>query len=54
MSEHAATPNSNCDQKVSPASQNGKATYQGTRYGKNGNAVALGGDHSRDRIITSS
>jgi hypothetical protein len=52
MSEHAATPNSNCDEKVSPASKNDKASFEGTRYGKNGNSPA-GGDASRERIVTS-
>lgn len=52
MSGHAATPNSECTQKVSPASVNDEASYPGTRYGQGGNHPGQG-DHSRERIVTS-
>lgn len=50
-SGHAATPNSECSEKVSPASQNHKASYRPSRYGGGGNHPGQG-DHSSERIVT--
>ena len=51
MSKHEASPNRECTETVSPASKNSKASYQGSRYGKNGNHPG-DGDNSNDRIVT--
>lgn len=49
---HAATPNSECSETVSPGSVNGEASYPGTRYGQGGNHPGQG-DNSSERIVTS-
>lgn len=51
MDKHAATPNSETTETVSPASQNATSSYEGTEYGKGGNHPGQG-DHSDERIVT--
>lgn len=50
--KHAATPNREVSETVSPEGQNSKATYPGTRYGKGGKHPG-DVDSSRENIVTS-
>ena len=52
MAGHEATPNSETTETASPAGQNHKASYEGTRYGKGGNPGSAGSDASNERIVT--
>lgn len=54
MSGHAATPNSETTDRVTPASQNATSTYPGTRYGQNGDSPASDMDDSEATKIVSS
>lgn len=51
MGGHAATPNSEVTEHVSPASKNSTASYEGTEGGEGGNSPA-GADASEERIIS--
>ena len=48
MAKHAATPNSECTEHVNPAAE-GRQQASAEPHGTNG----AGGDHSRERIVTS-
>lgn len=52
MAGHAATPNSECTEHVTPADINGSKTSAITSmFGKNGIASGTGADASNDNIV---
>ena len=54
MSGHAATPNSETTERVTPESQNATSTYFANRYGQNGKTAASDQDDSEKTKIVSS
>jgi hypothetical protein len=53
MSGHAATPNSEVSETVTPGEQNATTTYPGSRYGKGGSSPAGNQNDSEETKIVS-